>query len=134
MEEKHKKVEGMMRQTKDLVETVKKTFSKSVKRKQLELNRYVSPRQEEGLRYFRRQGLQAYPLRDLIELESDAEFRNEDILNTIKYAIFVDSKDFTPPNDLYYVPLPLIVPTESVISLPQYQLRIKEGDNENLFL
>ena len=104
------------------------------RKKQLELNRYVSPRQEEGLRYFRRQGLQAYPLRDLIELESDAEFRNEDILNTIKYAIFVDSKDFTPPNDLYYVPLPLIVPTESVISLPQYQLRIKEGDNENLFL
>ncbi|MEB2588729.1 hypothetical protein [Bacillus cereus] len=133
MEEKHTKVESMMRQTKDLVETVKKDLQqKYEEKKQLELNRYVSPRQEEGLRYFRREGLQAYPLRDLIELEGDAEFRHEDILNTIKYAIFVESKEFRPPNDLYYVPLPLIVPTESVISLPQYKLRIKEGDNEKL--
>lgn len=133
MQEKHEEVEGLMRQTKDLVETVKRDLQqKYEEKKQLQLNRYVSPRQEEGLRYFRRQGLQAYPLRDLIELEEAAEFRNEDIVNTIKYAIFVDSKEFTPPNDLYYVPLPLIVPTESVISLPQYKLRIKEGDNEKL--
>ena len=58
------KVEGMMRQTKEQ-NRGKDLQQKCEEKKQLELNRYVSPRQEEGLRYFRRQGLQAYPLRRL---------------------------------------------------------------------
>lgn len=65
-------------------------------------------------------------------MEEGAEFRSEDVLNTIKYTIFVQAKEFTPPNDLYYIPVPAIVPTESVISLPQYQLKIKEGSDETL--
>ncbi|MFQ6177815.1 hypothetical protein ACLMJU_13285 [Bacillus paranthracis] len=133
MEEKHEGVEEEIRKTKGRVETVRKDLhQKYEEKKQLQLNSYVSPRQEEGLRYFRRQGIQVYPLRDLIELEEGAEFRSEDVLNTIKYTIFVQAKEFTPPNDLYYIPVPAIVPTESVISLPQYQLKIKEGSDETL--
>ncbi|MCM3737277.1 hypothetical protein M3215_16090 [Bacillus cytotoxicus] len=129
VEKQQQETEMLLRQTKDdaalLTQELRK---KREEKKQIELNRYVSPRQEEGLRYFKRLGIQAYPLRDLIELEENAVLRSEDLLNTIKYAIFVEAKEFTPPNDLYYVPLPLIIPTESVISLPKYQLKIKEND------
>lgn len=133
VEKQQQETEVLLRQTKDdAAQLTQELQKKREEKKQLQLNRYVSPRQEEGLRFFKRAGIQAYPLRDLIELEENAAFRNEDLLNTIKYAIFVEAKEFTPPNDLYYVPLPLIVPTESVISLPQYQLKIKDQLNDQL--
>lgn len=133
IEQQQMETEQLLRQKKDeaalLITELEK---KRVEQKQLKSNRYVSPRQEEGLRYFKRKGVKAYPLRDLIELEGDAEIQVENILNTIKYTIFVEAKQFIPPNDLYYVSLPLIIPTESVVSMPQYKLKIKDRIDDPL--
>ncbi|PFA22253.1 hypothetical protein CN373_10860 [Bacillus cereus] len=133
IEQQQMETEQLLRQKKDeaalLITELEK---KRDEQKQLKSNRYVSPRQEEGLRYFKRKGVKAYPLRDLIELEGDAEIQVENILNTIKYTIFVEAKQFIPPNDLYYVSLPLIIPTESVVSMPQYKLKIKDRIDDRL--
>ncbi|WP_369900881.1 hypothetical protein [Bacillus manliponensis] len=133
VEKMQTETEEMLRGEKDEAASLTLELKKKRDEKQLlQLNRYVSPRQEEGLRYLKRKGIKAYPLRDLIELEESAEIQSEDILNTIKYTIFVEAKQFTPPNDLYYASLPLIIPTESVVSLPQYQLKIKDSLSDEL--
>lgn len=133
IEKQQQQTEILIRQTKDRIAAIsQELLNKREEQNQLQLNRYVSQRQKEALLYFKRLDIGAYPLRDLIELEGNADFRSEDILNTIKYTIFVNAKEFVPPNDLYYVPLPLVIPTESVITLPSHQLKIRDHFDENL--
>lgn len=126
-------VEKRLREVKDeqyeLSEELKK---KEEERRNLTLNHYVSPRQQQSLQYFKRLGIRAFALRDLVEMSEEAQLQNETIFDTIKYSIFVDAKQFTPQNDLYHVPLPLIVPTESVVSLPKYFIRMKENLSDEI--
>lgn len=93
----------------------------------LEEERDLSTRQMESIQYARSLKLQAYPLRELVELDHTARLKDEDRFNAIKYTIFFDGNSLTPPNDLYHVSLRRIVPERSVTALPELHLRVKEG-------
>ncbi|MEC1717677.1 SMC family protein [Schinkia azotoformans] len=91
----------------------------------------TSTRQMESLQYFRSKGINAYTLQELIELTDDAQLKDEQRFNSIKYTVFFDGKFVTPPNDLYHVPLMTIVPDRSVTKLPELHLKVKERLFEN---
>ena len=100
--------------------------------KLLEEDRDLSARQVESLKFFRSQQLKAYALRELIELDGDAQLKAEQLFNAIKYTIFFDGKYAEPPNDLYHVPLMTVVPDRMVNSLPSLHLQVKDGLSENV--
>lgn len=89
--------------------------------------RNLSARQQESMRYFRSLQVKAYALRELIELDEAAQVKDEQLFNSIKYTIFFDGKQCTPPNDLYHVPLMTVVPDRMVTSLPALHLKVKDG-------
>lgn len=93
--------------------------------------RNTSVRQLESLQYFRSKRINAYTLQELIELTDDAQLKDEQQFNSIKYTVFFDGKFVTPPNDLYHVPLMTIVPDRSVTKLPELRLKVKERLFEN---
>lgn len=102
-----------------------KTLKKE--REHLLENRDLSDRQRESLAYLRGQKLKAYPLNELVELDEQAQLKDERLFDAIKYTIFFQGKGITPPNDLYHVPLMELVPDRSVAELPELHLKMKEG-------
>lgn len=93
----------------------------------LEDKRDLSVRQLESIKYIQSLRMQAYPLRELVELDQNARLKDEERFNTIKYTIFFDGDFLLPPNDLYHVPLRKIIPERSITTLPSLHLRVKEG-------
>lgn len=96
-------------------------------------NHVYNPRQEVAIQYFQQRNIEVYPLRELIELDETAEPNDEELFDTIKYTVFVNKKDFAAPNDLYHVPLPMIVPEKTITHLPGKHLKIKDHLNNNLY-
>ncbi|MBL4952768.1 chromosome segregation protein SMC [Neobacillus sp. YIM B02564] len=88
--------------------------------------RNLSSRQQESIRYFRKRQIKAYPLRELIELDKAAQVKDEHLFEAIKYTIFFDGKECTPPNDLYHVPLMTVRPERVITNLPALHLKVKE--------
>ncbi|MCS1384840.1 AAA family ATPase [Lysinibacillus sphaericus] len=97
---------------------------------QYELKKVVSTRQQQGLLHLKQQQLEAYTLRELIELMPSAPVQLEKQLEAIKYSIFYVGKNYKPVNDLYYVSLPQLVPTESISKLPEHGLQIRNDLTE----
>ncbi|AHN24449.1 AAA family ATPase [Lysinibacillus varians] len=97
---------------------------------QYELKKVVSTRQQQGLLHLKQQQLEAYTLRELIELMPSAPVQLEKQLEAIKYSIFYVGKNYKPVNDLYYVSLPQLVPTESISKLPEFGLQIRNDLTE----
>lgn len=96
-------------------------------------NRDLSQRQSESLVYLRSRNIKAFPLRELVELDEQAQLNDEQLFHAIKYTIFFQGKQLQPPNDLYHVPLMEIVPDRSVDALPELHLKMKEGiKNEDI--
>lgn len=89
--------------------------------------RELSGRQVESMKFFRVKGMKAYPLRELIELDEKAQLKDEQLFNAIKYTIFFNGKQVTPPNDLYHVPLMTVIPDRVVTELPSLHLQVKKG-------
>lgn len=89
-------------------------------------NKNFSERQKESLSYFKREGIKAYPLEQLVELDESAHINDELRFQAIKYSLFFEGKDCYPPNDLYHVPLMNVVPHRSIDALPHLHLKIKE--------
>lgn len=98
----------------------------------LEDERDWSNRQIDSLGYFSANGMKAYALRELIELDDTAEWREEEQFNAIKYTVFFDGVMASPPNDLYHVPLRKVVPERSVTEIPELKLRVKEKLSEEV--
>lgn len=96
-------------------------------RNHLEEGYSVSKRQRESLGYFKEQGVVAFPLSALVEMEEHANPREEKLFQAIKYTVFFDGRKAFPPNDLYHVPLSLIIPDQVRMSLPNIPLRVKRG-------
>src|SRR5699024_9452238 len=107
-----------------------------VKRKEeyehLTHNKVLSPRQVEALKYFDKQDIEVYPLRELLELDQQASPKDEHLFEAIKYTMFVNQRQFDAPNDLYYVSLPSIVPEQAITRLPDKHLSIKENLNDKV--
>jgi chromosome segregation ATPase len=95
--------------------------------KQLFENRDLSKRQNESLSYLREKNIKAIPLRELVELDEQAQLKDEQRFQAIKFTIFFHGKQLQPPNDLYHVPLMKIVPNRSIETLPELHLKIKDG-------
>lgn len=93
--------------------------------KQYEQKKVVSKRQQQGLNHLKKQGVEAFTLRELMELIPSAPIQLEKQLEPIKYTIFYVGKNYKPINDLYYVSLHQLVPTESVSKLPELGLQIR---------
>lgn len=91
-----------------------------------EQKKVISKRQQQGLLHLKQQQLEAYTLRELIELMPSAPLALEKQLEVIKYTIFYVGKNYKPVNDLYYVSLQQLVPTESISKLPDYGLQIRD--------
>ncbi len=98
--------------------------------KQYEQKKVISNRQQQGLLHLKQQQIEAYPLRELIELMPSAPLQLEKQLEGIKYTIFYVGKNYKPVNDLYYVSLQQLVPTESISKLPEYGLQIRSDLTE----
>lgn len=98
----------------------------------LEDERDWSRRQMDSLAYFRSNGMNAYALRELVELDESAHWKTEEQFDTIKYTLFFDGQMASPPNDLYHVPLRKVVPDRPVTELPALNLRVKAGLNEKV--
>lgn len=98
--------------------------------KLLQEDKDLTARQLESMKYFQSRKIKAFPLRELIELDDRAQPRNELLFDTIKYTIFFNGKEATPPNDLYHVPLMKVVPDRVITHLPSLHLKIKEGVHE----
>ncbi|MFP5111686.1 AAA family ATPase [Bacillaceae bacterium C204] len=96
----------------------------------LDENRDLSIRQIESMKFFASQKIKFYALRELLELDETAALKDEQLYHTIKYTIFFNGKHVTPPNDLYHVPLMLVIPDRVVTKLPSLHLQVKEGLNE----
>lgn len=99
----------------------------------LKNNKVYSPRQEASIRYFEKQHIEVYPLRELLELDEHAGEQDELLFDTIKYTLFVNKKKFQAPNDLYHVALPDIIPEKSLMHLPDMHLQVKEHLEERLY-
>lgn len=96
-------------------------------------NRALSQRQNESITYLRKRNIKAFPLRELVELDEQAQLKDEHLFQAIKYTIFFQGKELNPPNDLYHVPLMDIVPDRSIDALPELHLKIKESiKNEDI--
>lgn len=98
----------------------------------LEEGHSVSVRQRESLAYFNDRGMQAFPLSALLELEEGVSPREEQLFQAIKYTVFFDGRKAVPPNDLYHVPLSLVIPDQVTMSLPSVPLKVKGDLSENV--
>lgn len=98
--------------------------------KLLKQDKMLSRRQLDAISTLRKQGITAYTLRDLVELDERATLKDEIVLDPIKYTIFYMARTCQPANDLYHVPLPSIIPTKFIDSLPTIKLKIKKGLKE----
>ncbi|MFC0470133.1 chromosome segregation protein SMC [Halalkalibacter kiskunsagensis] len=96
-------------------------------RELLDQNRDLSERQIESLQFFKEKRIEAYPLRELVELDEEARLKDEHMFDAMKYTIFFEGKSLNPPNDLYHVPLMKLVPNRSVTRLPHLHLKMKSG-------
>ncbi|NWQ42518.1 chromosome segregation protein SMC [Bacillus sp. EB106-08-02-XG196] len=96
----------------------------------LKENRDLSVRQMESMKFFSSLKIKAYPLRELLELDESAQLKDEPLYNAIKYTIFFNGKQIIPPNDLYHVPLMMVIPDRVVTKLPSHHLQVKNGLNE----
>ena len=99
---------------------------------QLQHNKVRSARQQQGLDDLHRQDIEAYTLRDLIELTTGAPLKLEASIETIKYTIFYNAASYKPLNDLYYVSLKQLVPSRMIVSLPHLGLQMRSGLTEQL--
>lgn len=128
------KLEHEIRSFKNEHLTLSNEIQELIKERSLLLeNRDLSKRQSESLNYLRTHKIKAYPLRELVELDEQAQLKDERLFNTIKYTIFFQGKLIDPPNDLYHVPLMEMVPERSVDAFPELHLKIKEDiKNEDI--
>ncbi|MBP2243110.1 chromosome segregation protein [Cytobacillus eiseniae] len=99
----------------------------------LKNNKVYNPRQEQSIRFFKRNQIEVYPLRELVELDETASQHDEYIFNTIKYTLFVNKKAFEAPNDLYHVSLPNLIPDKTIMHLPDKHLKVKDRLDERLY-
>lgn len=93
---------------------------------QLRQNKVRSNRQQAGLADLQKQGIEAYTLRDLIELKPDAPLHLEEQIESIKYTIFYNSRRYRPINDLYYVSLQQIIPDKVINESRTLGLQIRD--------
>lgn len=126
LQEKHESLRNENNDTRYEIDGLKQTIE------QLRQNKVISHRQQEGLADLQRNRINAYTLRDLVELSPQASLKLEDQLATIKYTVFYDAKTYTPINDLYYVSLKQIVPDKVINNLPTLGLQIRRNLPENL--
>ncbi len=132
VQEKIDTLEKRIKENKDVLYHQKNEQEKlRAERNMLLEGRNTSARQLESLQYFRSKGINAFTLQELIQLTDDAQLKDEQRFNSIKYTVFFDGKFVTPPNDLYHVPLMTIVPDRSVTKLPELRLKVKERLFEN---
>lgn len=94
--------------------------------------KFVSSRQQAGLKDLKKQGIEAYTLRELIELMPSVPVQLEKQFESIKYSIFYIGKNYKPINDLYYVSLSQLIPTESVSKVTELGLQIRNDLNEHM--
>lgn len=99
---------------------------------QLQQNKVRSTRQQVGLADLQKQGIEAYTLRDLIELKSDAPLHLEEKIGPIKYTIFHNSRHYRPINDLYYVSLQQVVPDKVINESRTLGLQIRSDLSDSL--
>ncbi|MDR7000248.1 AAA family ATPase [Neobacillus niacini] len=95
-------------------------------------DRDFSLRQMESIKFFASLNIKVYALRELLELDEHAQPKDEQLFNAIKYTIFFNGKAIAPPNDLYHVPLMMVVPDRVVTKLPSLHLQVKEGLDEEV--
>lgn len=96
-------------------------------------NKNFSERQKESLSYFKKEGIKAYTLQELVELDEFAQIKDEQRFQAIKYSLFFEGKNCNPPNDLYHVPLMRVVPHRSINTLPHLHLKIKDDVPRNVY-
>lgn len=99
----------------------------------LKNNQVLSPRQEQSMEFFAKNNLEAFTLRELLELDTKAKQQDEKLFDTVKYTIFVNSKAFHVPNDLYHVPLPKIVPKQTISHMPDKHIKIKDELSDRIY-
>ena len=99
----------------------------------LKNNKVYNPRQEQSIRFFEKNQIDVFPLRELVELDETASQQDEYLFDTIKYTIFVNKKEFQAPNDLYHVSLPDLVPDKTLMHLPDKHLKVKDHLDEYLY-
>ncbi|WP_066071698.1 hypothetical protein [Neobacillus soli] len=58
----------------------------------------LSQRQYELLTYLCIRNIKAFPLRELVELDEQAQLKDERLFNVMKYTIFLPGKHIDPPN------------------------------------
>ncbi|WP_107838485.1 hypothetical protein [Metasolibacillus meyeri] len=99
---------------------------------QLRKKQVRSTRQQQGLQDLRKKGMEAYTLRELIELAPNAPLKLEEKIEAIKYTIFYNGANYRPMNDLYYVSLKQVVPNRIIVNLPQLGLQMRSGLSEQM--
>lgn len=115
-------------------ETKKKRLEELMEEKDhLENNNLWSVRQKESLKLFKTNGVTAYALNELVELNESARPKAEEQFEAIKYTIFFDGSHVQAPNDLYHVPLRNIVPDRSFTDNQILQMQVKKGISEDIF-
>ena len=106
------------------------TLQKTIQ--QLQQNRVRSERQQQGLNHLQKLGIEAYTLRDLIELMPGVPLKLEEKIETIKYAIFYNASSYQPLNDVYYVSLKQLIPNRIVVNIPHLGLQMRNELAESL--
>ncbi|MFC4354254.1 AAA family ATPase [Chryseomicrobium palamuruense] len=89
-------------------------------------NKNFSERQKESFSYFKKENIKAYSFQQLVELDETAQLKDEQRFQTIKYTMFFEGRECSPPNDLYHVPLMKVIPHRSLDALPDLHLKIKD--------
>jgi len=130
MDQNNLVVESNKEKLRDLNETERKIEKELVL---LKNNKVYNPRQEQSIRYFEKDQIEIYPLRELVELDETASTHDEYLFDSIKYTLFVNKKVFQAPNDLYHVSLPNLIPDKSFLHLPDKHLKVKNDLNERLY-
>ncbi|WP_050615525.1 AAA family ATPase [Bacillus testis] len=128
-----KQLDQSISDEKDLLKELKSQLSdREAEQKELLQNEVYSPRQKEAKDYFKKKGMRAFALRELIKLDQRANLADEEAYNSMKYTMFVDGRDFNPPNDLYYVPLPSVIPEGYRRRLPEQRLAVRDDLPEEI--
>ncbi|MEK5392697.1 hypothetical protein NSQ59_20275 [Margalitia sp. FSL K6-0131] len=99
----------------------------------LKNNKVYNPRQEQSIQFFKKNQIEVYPLRELVELDETAGQHDEYLFDTIKYTLFVNKKVFQAPNDLYHVSLPNLIPDKTIMHLPDKHLKVKDHLDDRLY-
>ncbi|WP_377802022.1 AAA family ATPase [Bacillus benzoevorans] len=133
IEQKIEKLDGAVSNEKDQLKELQNLLAE-YKQEEMELkqNELSSPRQKKAKQYFSRAGIEAFTLRELVKLDDSAKLSDEKIFDAIKYTMFVNSRKFTPPNDLYFVSLPMVVPDGYITSIEEYHLSIRDDLSEQI--